>query len=176
MQRTIHILYNFLKVHCRHSGAGVNAVQKFGMSPLSELVWSPDEGLSIKIAASSLSTRKASLRWNADTLSILISSPQQSGSGPGVKSGDTIYDNLEVSEKMPSQLQICSDSSVRVTMDSPNRVTNVDALQSTSMRSQEQDSSKSKRHNLIQRAGSLNTILFSFLFAQRYEFANSLLV
>lgn len=112
------------------------------MSPLSELVWSPDEGLSIKIAASSLSTRKASLRWNADTLSILISSPQQSGSGPGVKSGDTMYDNLEVSEKMPSQLRIHSDSSVRVTMDSPNRVTNVDALQSTSMRSQEQDSTK----------------------------------
>ncbi|ONM37468.1 zinc knuckle (CCHC-type) family protein [Zea mays] len=54
------------------------------MSPLSELVWSPDEGLSIKIAASSLSTRKASLRWNADTLSILISSPQRSGSGPEV--------------------------------------------------------------------------------------------
>lgn len=118
------------------------------MSPLSELVWSPDEGLSIKIAASSLSTRKASLRWNADTLSILISSPQQSGSaGPGVKSGDTIYDNLEVSEKMPSQLRICSDSSVRVTMDSPNRVTNIDAVQSMSMRSQEQDSSKSIRHN-----------------------------
>ncbi|KAG0539616.1 hypothetical protein BDA96_03G338000 [Sorghum bicolor] len=112
------------------------------MSPLSELVWSPDEGLSIKIAASSLSTRKASLRWNADTLSILISSPQHSGSGPGVKSGDTIYDNLEVSEKMPSQLRIRSDSSVRVTMDSPNRVTNVDALQSTSIRSQEQDSTK----------------------------------
>lgn len=110
------------------------------MSPLSELVWSPDEGLSIKIAASSLSTRKASLRWNADTLSILISSPQQSGSGPGVKCGDTIYDDLEVSEKMPSQLRIRSDSSVRVTMDSPNRVTKVDALQSTSMRSQEQDS------------------------------------
>lgn len=109
------------------------------MSPLSELVWSPDEGLSIKIAASSLSTRKASLRWNADTLSILISSPQRSGSGPGEKNGDTINDNLEVSEKMPSQLRIRSDSSVRVTVDSPNS-TNVDALQFTSMRSQEQDS------------------------------------
>lgn len=111
------------------------------MSPLSELVWSPDEGLSIKIAASSLSTRKASLRWNADTLSILISSPQRSGSGPGEKNGDTINDNLEVSEKMPSQLRIRSDSSVRVTVDSPNS-TNVDALQFTSMRSQEQDSTK----------------------------------
>ncbi|CAO2166583.1 unnamed protein product [Urochloa humidicola] len=108
------------------------------MSPLSELVWSPDEGLSIKIAASSLSTRKASLRWNADTLSIVISSPQQSGAG-GAKSSDNIYDNLEVSEKMPSQLRTCSDSSVRVTTN-PNRIANLDALQSTSMRSQEQDS------------------------------------
>ncbi|CAL4973766.1 unnamed protein product [Urochloa decumbens] len=108
------------------------------MSPLSELVWSPDEGLSIKIAASSLSTRKASLRWNADTLSIVISSPQQSGAG-GAKSSDNIYDNLEVSEKMPSQLRTRSDSSLRVTAN-PNRIANLDALQSTSMRSQEQDS------------------------------------
>lgn len=121
-------------------GAGVNAVKKFGMSPLSELVWSPDEGLSIKIAASSLGTRKASLQWNADTLSIVISSPQQSGAG-GTKSGDNICDNLaEVSEKMPSQLRHHSDSSVRVTMASPNRITNLDVLQSTSMRSQEHDS------------------------------------
>jgi hypothetical protein len=105
--------------------------------------------LSIKIAASSLSTRKASLRWNADTLSIVISSPQQSGAG-GAKSSDNIYDNLlEVSEKMPSQLRAHSDSSLRVTAN-PNRITNLDALQSTSMRSQEQDSSKSKRHNLFQ--------------------------
>ena len=118
------------------------------MSPLSELVWSPDEGLSIKIAASSLSTRKASLRWNADTLSIVISSPQQSGAG-GAKSSDNIYDNQEVLEKMPSQLRARSDSSVRVKAN-PNRIANLDALQSTSMRSQEQDSSKSKRRNLIQ--------------------------
>ncbi|RCV27600.1 hypothetical protein SETIT_5G337100v2 [Setaria italica] len=108
------------------------------MSPLSELVWSPDEGLSIKIAASSLSTRKASLRWNADTLSIVISSPQQSGAG-GAKSSDNIYDNPEVSEKMPSQLRTRSDSSVRVTAN-PNRIATLDALRSTSMRSHEQDS------------------------------------
>lgn len=120
------------------------------MSPLSELVWSPDEGLSIKIAASSLSTRKASLRWNADTLSIVISSPQQSGAA-GAKSSDNIYDNVEATEKMPSQLRTRSDSSVRVTAN-PNRVTNFDALQSMSMRSQEQDSSKSERQNLIQKA------------------------
>ncbi|KAL6845466.1 hypothetical protein ACP4OV_024961 [Aristida adscensionis] len=108
------------------------------MSPLSELVWSPDEGLSIKIAASSLSTRKASLRWNADTLSIVISSPQQSGAAG--KSGDNIDANLGVLEKMPSHLQTRSDNSVRVTMASPNRTANLDVLQSTSMRSQEPDS------------------------------------
>ncbi|KAF8663873.1 hypothetical protein HU200_055208 [Digitaria exilis] len=123
------------------------------MSPLSELVWSPNQGLSIKIAASSLSTRKASLRWNADTLSIVISSPQQSGAG-GAKSSDNIYDTLEASEKMPSQLRTRSDSSVRVTAN-PNRIANFDALQSTSMRSQEQDSSKSERQNLIQKATKL---------------------
>ncbi|WVZ68639.1 hypothetical protein U9M48_017558 [Paspalum notatum var. saurae] len=119
------------------------------MSPLSELVWSPDEGLSIKIAASSLSTRKTSLQWNADTLSIVISSPQQSGAG-GTKSGDNICDNLVVSEKMPSQLRTCNDSSsARITMASPNRITNFDALQSTSMGSQEQGSKCLEGINLM---------------------------
>jgi hypothetical protein len=132
-------LYSLLKPCCGHPGAA----QKFGMSRLSELVWSPDEGLSIKIAASSLSTRKASLRWNADTLNIVISSPQQSGAA--AKSADNVDANLGVSEKMPSQLRTHSDSSVRITMTSPNNIANLDALQSVSMRSQEQDSSKCKR-------------------------------
>ncbi|KAL6614406.1 hypothetical protein ACP70R_036676 [Stipagrostis hirtigluma subsp. patula] len=108
------------------------------MSPLSELVWSPDEGLRIKIAASSLSTRKASLRWNADTLSIVISSPQQSGAVG--ESGENIDADLGVTERMPSQLRTHSDSSVRVTTTIPNGTANLDALQSTSMRLQGQDS------------------------------------
>ncbi|CAM0883404.1 unnamed protein product [Alopecurus aequalis] len=106
------------------------------MSPLSELVWSPDDGLSIKIAASSLSTRKASLRWNADTLNIVISSPQPSGG----KSGDNVDATLRDAGEMPSQLRTRSSSSVRVSMASPNRTRNLDAQQSTSIRSQEQDS------------------------------------
>ncbi|VAH64627.1 unnamed protein product [Triticum turgidum subsp. durum] len=106
------------------------------MSPLSELVWSPDDGLSIKIAASSLSTRKASLRWNADTLNIVISSPQQSGG----KSGDNVDATLRDAGEMPSQPRTRSDSSVRVSAASPNRTRNLDAQQSTSIRPQEQDS------------------------------------
>ena len=112
------------------------------MSPLSELVWSPDDGLSIKIAASSLSTRKASLRWNADTLNIVISSPQPSGG----KSGDNVNATLRDAGEMPSQLRTRSDTSVRVSTASPNRTRNLAAQQSTSIRSQEQDSSKFKRH------------------------------
>lgn len=108
------------------------------MCPLSELVWSPDDGLSIKIAASSLSTRKASLRWNADTLNIVISSPQQS-SGRG-KSGDNIDATIADAGEMPSQPRTRCDSSVRLSMASPNRIRNLDAQQSTSVRSQEQDS------------------------------------
>ncbi|KAE8804971.1 RNA polymerase-associated protein RTF1-like protein [Hordeum vulgare] len=106
------------------------------MSPLSELVWSPDDGLSIKIAASSLSTRKASLRWNADTLNIVISSPQQSGA----KSGDNVDATLRDAGEMPSQPPTHGDTSVRVSADSPNRTQNIDAQQSTSITSQEQDS------------------------------------
>ncbi|KAM3332896.1 hypothetical protein ACQJBY_028176 [Aegilops geniculata] len=114
------------------------------MSPLSELVWSPDDGLSIKIAASSLSTRKASLRWNADTLNIVISSPQQSGGGGG-KSGDNVDGTLRDAGEMPSQPRTRSDSSVRVSAASPNRTRNLDAQQPTSIRSQEQDSKCSGR-------------------------------
>lgn len=106
------------------------------MSPLSELVWSPDDGLSIKIAASSLSTRKASLRWNADTLNIVISSPQQSGGGG--KSGDNVDATLRDAGEMPSQPRTRSDSSVRVSAASPNRTRNLDAQQSTSIRSSHQ--------------------------------------
>ena len=105
------------------------------MSPLSELVWSPDDGLSIKIAASSLSTRKAPLRWNADTLNIVISSPQQSGGGGGGKSGDNVDATLRDAGEMPSQPRTPSDSSVRVSAASPNRTRNLDAQQSTSIRS-----------------------------------------
>ncbi|EAZ13722.1 uncharacterized protein [Oryza sativa Japonica Group] len=107
------------------------------MRSVSELVWSPDEGLSIKIAASSLSTRKTSLHWNADTLSIVISSPQQSGAG---ESGHIIDATVEDAEKMPSQLRTRSDSSARVFMSSPSRIRNTDAQQSTSIRSHGQDS------------------------------------
>ncbi|KAL5229032.1 hypothetical protein ABZP36_017297 [Zizania latifolia] len=109
------------------------------MGPLSELVWSPDEGLSIKIAASNLSTRKASLRWNADTLSIVISSPQHSGGGGG-KSGDNIDATLEDAEKMPSQLRTRSEGSMRVSTGSPARIRKSDDQQPTSIRSHWQDS------------------------------------
>lgn len=133
------------------------------MSPLSELVWSPDDGLSIKIAASSLSTRKASLRWNADTLNIVISSPQQSGGGGGGKSGDNVDATLRDAGEMPSQPRTRSDNSVRVSAASPNRTRNLDAQQSTSIRSQEQDSSKFKIHqsNLVSSSG-LDTLTLGF--------------
>jgi hypothetical protein len=81
-----------------------------------------------------------------------MSSPQQSGAA--AKSADNVDANLEVSEKMPSQLRTCSGSSVRITMTivdlavscsaSPNNIVNLDAIQSASMRPQEQDSSKCK--------------------------------
>ena len=131
------------------------------MSPLSELVWSLDDGLSIKIAASSLSTRKASLRWNADTLNIVISLPQQSGGGG--KSGDNIDATVRDAGEMPSQPRTPSDSSVRVSAASPNRTRNLDAQQSTSIRSQEQDSSKFKIHqsNLVSSSG-LDTLTLGF--------------
>ncbi|KAL5221049.1 hypothetical protein ABZP36_025762 [Zizania latifolia] len=129
---------SLLKTYGGHSGAGVNAANIFSMRPLSELVWSPDDGLSIKIAASNLSTRKASLRWNADALSIVISSPQQSGGGG--KSGDNIAATLEDSEKMPSQLRTHSDSSVRVSMGNPDRTRKFDVQQSTSILSHGKDS------------------------------------
>jgi hypothetical protein len=79
-------------------------------------------------------------------LNIVISSPQPSGGGGARKSGDNVDASVRDAGEMPSQLRTCSDSTVRVSMASPNRTRNLDAQQSTSIRSQEQDSSKFKRH------------------------------
>jgi hypothetical protein len=76
----------------------------------------------------------------------VISSPQQSGGGGSAKSADNVDATVRDAADMPSQLRTRSDSSVRVSMASPNRTRNLDAQQSTSIRSQEQDSSKFKRY------------------------------
>ncbi|XP_059315859.1 uncharacterized protein LOC132066559 [Lycium ferocissimum] len=64
------------------SGAGVNASSTVDMAfaasdPLSELVWSPRKGLSLKCADSSLADKKPFLLWNVGP-SNLIGSPSQS--------------------------------------------------------------------------------------------------
>lgn len=45
-------------------------------SPLSEMVWSQREGLSLQDVASSISEKKASLLWNTESFRIVISSPK----------------------------------------------------------------------------------------------------
>ncbi|XP_028793445.1 uncharacterized protein LOC114749128 isoform X3 [Neltuma alba] len=61
-------------------GAGANAVSKLGMrfvanSPLSELVWSPDKGLSLKCADSSFSDKKTSLFWDVGPSNFFLTMP-----------------------------------------------------------------------------------------------------
>ncbi|KAK4266094.1 hypothetical protein QN277_027064 [Acacia crassicarpa] len=61
-------------------GAGANAVSKLGMrfvpnSPLSELVWSPGKGLSLKYADSSFTDEKTSLFWDVGPSNFFLGMP-----------------------------------------------------------------------------------------------------
>uniref|UniRef100_A0A2N9ENU4 CCHC-type domain-containing protein n=1 Tax=Fagus sylvatica TaxID=28930 RepID=A0A2N9ENU4_FAGSY len=63
------------------SGAGANASSKIDMTfvasdPLSELVWSPHKGLSLKCADSSFADKKASLLWGAGPRNVDFPAPQ----------------------------------------------------------------------------------------------------
>lgn len=94
----------------KDSGAGANANSRTDMvlittNPLSELVWSPQKGLSLKYANSSLSEKKASLLWNAESFNIMILPPQCPNVGESSKAQDTIDRNLN-----PVQLEINSES------------------------------------------------------------------
>nr|GMD59724.1 Zinc finger, CCHC-type domain containing protein [Ipomoea batatas] len=65
------------------SGAGVNAGTTVGMTfaasdPLSELVWSPHKGLSLKCTGSGLADKKPFLLWNVGSNNVTHHSPSQS--------------------------------------------------------------------------------------------------
>lgn len=62
------------------SGAGANAGSRIDMSfvandPLSELVWSPRKGLSLKCADSNFADTKTSLFWGAGPSNVVLSPP-----------------------------------------------------------------------------------------------------
>lgn len=64
-----------------NTGAGANAGSRIDMAfvasdPLSELVWSPHYGLSLKCADSSLADKKGSLLWGAGSSTVALSPPQ----------------------------------------------------------------------------------------------------
>lgn len=58
------------------ANAGSRAEIEFATNnPLSELVWSPHNGLSLKCTDCSLSEKKSSLFWSSDSGNMIISSP-----------------------------------------------------------------------------------------------------
>ncbi|KAJ0981607.1 hypothetical protein J5N97_009862 [Dioscorea zingiberensis] len=103
------------------AGAGANASSRVNMvfittNPLSELVWSPQKGLSLKYANSSLSEKKASLLWNAESFNIMTLPPQCPNVGETSNAQDNVERNLEL-----TQLNVHSESknSNRATLPSP---------------------------------------------------------
>ncbi|XP_054820688.1 uncharacterized protein LOC129319616 [Prosopis cineraria] len=63
------------------SGAGANASSRLDMkfvasNALSELVWSPDKGLSLKCADSSFADKNASLFWDVGSCNMVLAPPQ----------------------------------------------------------------------------------------------------
>ncbi|OAY84942.1 hypothetical protein ACMD2_09428 [Ananas comosus] len=91
-------------------GAGVNASSNAGMvfittSPLSELVWSPHKGLSLRYAGSGLDENKASLLWNTDSFNKIFSSPNHTVNGENSHSSlsrDLYGRNLENMQLEPN--------------------------------------------------------------------------
>lgn len=68
------------------SGAGANAGSRIHMTfvapdPLSELVWSPQKGLSLKCADSSFADKKASLLWGAGPSKVAFLMPKSTTDG-----------------------------------------------------------------------------------------------
>ncbi|KAK4361565.1 hypothetical protein RND71_020517 [Anisodus tanguticus] len=86
------------------SGAGVNASSTVDMAfaasdPLSELVWSPHKGLSLKCADSGLADKKPFLLWNVGP-STLIASPSQSDRFKGTYDENAAYEKIIDSQEM----------------------------------------------------------------------------
>ncbi|XP_016434926.1 uncharacterized protein LOC107761240 [Nicotiana tabacum] len=85
------------------SGAGVNASSTVDMAfaasdPLSELVWSPHKGLSVKCADSGLADKKPFLLWNVG-LSNVISPPSQSGRFKGTYDENAVNERILISQE-----------------------------------------------------------------------------
>lgn len=80
------------------TGAGVNASSTVDMAfaasdPLSELVWSPHKGLSLKCAESSLADKKPFRLWNVGPTT-LIAAPSQSDRFKGTYDENAGYEKI----------------------------------------------------------------------------------
>ncbi|KAL0367108.1 UNVERIFIED_CONTAM: hypothetical protein Sradi_3600900 [Sesamum radiatum] len=87
------------------SGAGVNANSRLDMAfaasdPLSELVWSPHNGLSLKCASSSLADKKPLLLWNVGPSSMGLSPSQCIRSEGNLDENAVDQGNLSISRSM----------------------------------------------------------------------------
>lgn len=80
------------------TGAGVNASSMVDMAfaasdPLSELVWSPHKGLSLKCAEGGLAEKRPFLLWNVGPSS-LVAAPSQSDRFKGTCDENAVYEKI----------------------------------------------------------------------------------
>lgn len=83
----------------KDSGAGANAASMAEIllitnSPLSELIWTPQEGLSLKYTDSSKAEKKASFLWKAESFNMRISTSLCTNRGESSSSRDQIAGEL----------------------------------------------------------------------------------
>lgn len=88
-------------------GAGVNASSTVDMAfaesdPLSELVWSPRKGLSLKCAESSLADKKPFRLWNVGPTT-LITTPSQSNRFKGTYDENAAYEKIIDQERLETK-------------------------------------------------------------------------
>ncbi|KAH0640375.1 hypothetical protein KY285_036961 [Solanum tuberosum] len=91
-------------------GAGVNASSTVGMTfaasdPLSELVWSPRKGLSLKCAESGLADKKPLRLWNVGPTT-LITAPSQSDRFKGTYDENAAYEKIIDQERLETNKMV----------------------------------------------------------------------
>lgn len=129
----------------RDSGVDPNACAKNGMlqittTPLSEMVWSQQEGLSLQHVASSLGEKKASMSWNTEYFNIVVSSPKCADCGRSSKTEDQAESDFNMLQLKPN----CEAKDFHPVLSGFSRYS-VPSRGETMIRIDEHESSKSPR-------------------------------
>ncbi|XP_058085092.1 uncharacterized protein LOC131232693 isoform X2 [Magnolia sinica] len=119
----------------KDSGAGANAgtrteITFVNNNPLSELVWSPHKGLSLKCADFSLAEKRSSLLWSTESGNMIVSPPQSLQANESDEAGTEAEGNVNSMQLTPNPNNEISDKGTSVP--SPTTIAGITTLCQTS--------------------------------------------